>query len=293
MHRRRACRVSYANIFALLVPARILRDRLPLTESNMARAERILWYLNVAAIAALLGRIVFCNLHRRYPWSFRYWLGQMVANAFLLAVPLNTDAYFYLYMAAQSLSMTLSIFVVQELYRVSLAAHPGLSVFGRRSMFIILGIAALCALAGVGVDLTILPGQYWRVNRFLVLDRTIEFIVLVFLFFIGAFLLWFPVTIRRNMAIYIAGFMAYHGSQASAILAHNLLPQEFAQATSVTALALSLLSLLIWLIGLRKEREAPATVAGHGWNPAAAARLTVQLDQINVALAKFIKTSAS
>jgi len=83
-----------------------------------------------------------------------------------LAIPLNTNTYFYVYVAAQALALTLSVFVVQELYGVALAAHPGLSVFGRRSMLTILGIAALCALAGVGVDLTTLPGQYWGLNRF-------------------------------------------------------------------------------------------------------------------------------
>ena len=253
----------------------------------MARAERILWYLNFAAMAALLARIIYCKLHRTYPWSFRFWLGLAVASGILMALPMNTDGYFHMYMVARGVSLILSIFVVQELYGVALAAHPGLSVFGRRSMLTILGIAAFCALAGVGVDFKILPGQYWGINRFLAVDRTVEFIILVFLVVIGVFLLWFPVKIRRNMAIYIAGFMGYHGSQTVAQLAHNLLPQKFAQATSVSAMAMVLLCLLIWLTALRKEREAPAIVAGHGWNPAVAVRLTVQLDQINMALAKF------
>jgi hypothetical protein len=257
----------------------------------MARAERILWYLNFAAMMALLVRIAICKLHRTYPWSFRFWVGQTVASGVLMALPLKTDAYFHVYMAAQALALILSIFVVQELYGAALAAHPGLSVFGRRSLLTILGIAAVCALAGVGVDLTTLPGQYWALNRFLALDRSVEFVILVFLLVIGIFLLWFPVRIHRNIAIYIAGFMVFHGSLAVTYLAHNLLPQRFAQATSIIALGMALLSVLIWLIGLRKERASPAIIAGHGWNPTVAVRLTVQLDQINMALAKFIKAS--
>lgn len=259
----------------------------------MARAERILWYLNVAAVFALLARVIFCSLHRRYPWFFRYWLGQLAVGGPLLAVPMRSDTYFFLYITVRVLSMILSIFVVQEMFRVALTAHPGLSVFGRRSMLTILGIAALCALAGVGIDLEILPGQYWRVNRFMAFDRTIEFIILVFLLAIGAFLLWFPVRIQKNIMIYVTGFIVYHGSVAATHLVHNLLPQRLAQTTSVSALAMSLLSLSIWIIGLREERAAATTVAGHSWNPAAAVRLTVQLDQINMALTKFIKTTPS
>lgn len=256
----------------------------------MASAERILWYLNFAAMILLLGRIIVCKLHRTYPWSFRYWLGQTVASGVLMAIPMRSDAYFYLFVVAQALSLILSIFVVQEVYRGALAAHPGLSVFGHRSMLTILVVATFCALAGVGVDLELLPGQYWRIKRFLAVDRTVEFVILVFLLAIGVFLLWFPVKIRKNLAIYISGFAVYHASRIVALLVQNLLPQSFAQTTSVGSLAAVLLCLLVWLIGLDNEQEAPATVAGHGWNPAAAARLTAQLDQINMALAKFIKT---
>src|SRR6185436_8884985 len=100
------------------------------------------------------------------------WLGQAAASAVLLAIPLNTNTYFYVYIAAQALALTLSVFVVQELYRVSLAAHPGLSVFGSRGMLTILGISAILAVAGLGVDVVVLPGQYWAINRFFALDRT-------------------------------------------------------------------------------------------------------------------------
>lgn len=74
----------------------------------MARAERILWYLNFAAMVVLLARIVFCKLHRTYPWSFRYWLAQAVASGVLMVIPLRSNAYFYLFAVAQALSLILS-----------------------------------------------------------------------------------------------------------------------------------------------------------------------------------------
>jgi hypothetical protein len=259
----------------------------------MARAERILWYCNFAATLVLLIRIVICRLHQIYPWTFRYWLGQAAATAVLLAIPLSNGAYFFAYVAAQSINLTLSVFVLQELYATALAAHPGLSVFGRRSMLAVLAAAGTLALAGLGVDSTVMAGQYWRIHRFLTLTRTVEFVILVFLLVISAFLLWFPVKIRRNVAVYIAGFFFYYVLQASVFLSHNLLPQKYSQAISMTSLIAALISLLIWLVGLRAESATPATVSGHGWNPLAAARLSVELNGINAALTRLVRKPAS
>jgi hypothetical protein len=259
----------------------------------MAPAETLLWQLNFLATLALLTRFLYSKLHRTYPILFLYWLSQAVADIVLFQIPLRSTVYLYVYSSAQIINLALSVLVVQELYRVALLAHQGISVFGRRGMLAVLGIAAILALAGSGIDSVVLPGQYPWIHLFMAVDRTLEFILLVFLLVISGFLLWFPVKIRRNIAVFITGFVLFYLLQSSAFLLNNLLPQTYSQSISVASLAAALLCLLVWLAGLRAEGASPVIVSGHGWNPAAAARLSVQLDGINAALTRFVRNSAS
>ena len=259
----------------------------------MARVETILWYLNFGATLGLLVRIVCCKLHRAYRVLFLYWLSQALADIVLFQIPPRSTMYGYVYFSSEVVNLVLSIFVVQELYRLALVEHPALSAFARHSMLAVLGIAGALAAAGTSLDSTVMPGQYWRIHRFMTLDRTVEFVILVFLLVISGFLLWFPVKVRRNVAVYITGFVLFYFSQSAAFLLNNLLPQHYSPSISAASLAAALLCLLIWLVGVRAEGESPVTVTGHGWNPAAAARLSVQLNEINTALARLVRSSAS
>ncbi|MSV36235.1 MAG: hypothetical protein EXQ47_11665 [Bryobacterales bacterium] len=128
----------------------------------MARAEKLLWYLNFLVTLALLARILYCKLQRTYPALFLYWLSQVV-DIILFQIPMQSRFYANVYYTAQVVNLGLSILVVQMLYRVALIGHPALSAFGRRSMLAVLGMAAIFALAGASVDSTMLPGQYWNI----------------------------------------------------------------------------------------------------------------------------------
>jgi len=259
----------------------------------MARAEQVLWYLNFLATLALLARILCCKLNRIYPFIFLYWLNQALADLLLFQIPMRTVIYRNVYFIAQFANLLLAVLVVQELYRLALAEHPALSIFGRRSMLLVLSITAVLAAAMAGLDSTVLPGQYAMIHRFMTVERTLEFMILVFFLAISGFLLWFPVKIRRNIAVYITGFVVFYFSHSFGVLLNNLLPQEFSPVISTGALVMAPLCLLIWLLGLRAEGESAATVAGHGWNPAEAARLSAQLNEINTVLTRFVRNSAS
>jgi hypothetical protein len=259
----------------------------------MAKAEQVLWYLNILLTVALLAGMLAYRLRRAYPWLFWYWLSQAAVGLTLLFIPLRSDLYANTYYFGQSLTLVLSVFAIHELFRLALAGHPGLSAFSRRGLLLVLGGAAILALAGMGLDVKVLPGHYSRVQRFLSLDRTVQFVLLMFLVSISGFLVWFPVRIRRNVAVYIAGFVLFFGSQSFALLLYNRLPRAFSKPVSVAALAFSLLCSLLWLLGMRRESEAARTVVGHGWNPVAAARLAAQLNGINTALARFARSAPS
>jgi len=256
----------------------------------MRGAERILWYLNFAATLLLLARLFTSKLTGTYRWLFLYWSAQVMEDLVLFRIPVQNILYEYCYYATQSINLALAVFVVLDLYRTAFAAHPGLAAFGRRSMLTVLGAASLLAAAGMGVDSTILPGQFPLVHRFLAVMRSAELVILLFLLAMSVFLLWFGVKIRRNVGVYITGFVVFYFSQSFVLLAGNLLPRSFYRTASELSLAGALFSLLIWLIGLRSEDASSAAVIVPRADTASATRLALQLDEINAALARFVRS---
>ena len=251
--------------------------------------EQALWYLNFIATLALLVRLVQCKLFRTYRFLFRFWLMQAVTTLVLFAIPLRSTLYANAYYTTQMLSLILAICVVLELYQEGLARHPSLAAFGRASVLVLMASAAVVAAFGVMLDSTMQPGQYLIIHRFLTLERTLSLMVLVFLLLISAFLLWFPVQVKRNVVVYITGFVLFYFSRSAGLLAANLLPRAAYQPMSVVLLGFSLGCLLLWSVGLRKEGEDQTTVTGNPGHAPALARLSTQLDEINAALVRFVR----
>jgi len=253
----------------------------------MFGAERILFYLNFIAELVLLGRLIRFRLHRTYQSLFLYWLVQAVTTLVILPVPMRTYLYLYMYWGAQSIYLLMAVFVVQDLYRIALQEHPAVASFGRQSVIAAMVLAAIVALSGIQLDSTILPGHYPAIQRFLTFERTLDFVLLIFLLLVSGFLLWFPIKVRRNIIVYISGFVLYHSSRSFGVLLINLRPQGSTAAISTVLLGLTLLCLLIWIVEIRPEGERITTTLGYRSDPQVMQRHSSQLDAINAALARF------
>jgi hypothetical protein len=250
----------------------------------MSVAERALFYLNIAAELVLLWRLVHAKLYRTYSPLFCYWAVQVLESAALMAVPLDSRRYMHLYWGAQTVNVLMAVFVVQDLYRMALLAHPAVASFARRSVLAALAIAAAVALSGIRLDFT-LPGQY---HRFLTFERSMNFLTLLFLLIVSALLLWFPIRVRRNIVVYISGFVLFSAARSFGILVSNLRPQD-TRLISTVLLGVTLLCLLIWIVGIEPEGELVTATPGYRRNPETMQRLSHQLDSINAALTRFVR----
>ena len=108
-----------------------------------------------------------------------------------------------------------------------------------------------------------------------------NFVILIFLLLISILLLWFPIKVRRNIVVYISGFVLFAASRSFGLLLSNLLPQEATVTVSTILLALTLVCLLIWIVGIRPEGERVTATPGYRRDPEAMQRLSRQLDAIN------------
>jgi hypothetical protein len=254
----------------------------------MAGAERVLFYLNFIAQLTLLYRLLHFKLYRVYLSLFLYWLFQAIPSVALMAIPIYSREYTYVYWGAQTINVLMAVFVVQDLYRIALLETPAVASFGRRTVLVVMAIAAVAALPGIRLDFTILPGQYVNVHRFLTFERSMNFLTLLFLLIVSALLLWFPIRVRRNMVMYILGFVLFSASRAFGLLFYNLHPRD-SRMISTILLGLTLLSMLIWILGIQPEGELATATPGYRRNPATMLRLSHQLDSINAALTRLVR----
>ncbi|MDP9115301.1 MAG: hypothetical protein M3O20_16680 [Acidobacteriota bacterium] len=214
---------------------------------------------------------------------------QPIESLVLLTAGRQTWVYVYLYWGAQTLNIFLALYVVQDLFHIILAEHAAIASFGRRIMLGAMALAGGIAVAGITLDARVLPGHFHTVQRFATFERSMNSVILIFLLLISILLLWFPIKVRKNIAVYFAGFVLFAASRSFGLLLANLLPQSAVYTVSTVLLGLTLLCLLFWTMGIRPEGEDFTTTPGHRRDPQASERLSRKLDAINATLARVVR----
>jgi hypothetical protein len=248
--------------------------------------QLLLFYLQIGATTALLFRLYWSGLSGTYKALTAYFSIQLAEFIILALVRSHGTLYAYAYFAGQCLKLIVGVAVVLELYRVALAQQPSLSRYGRQTVGFVLGAAALLAVCGLMLASSVPTGQSQIVHDFLSFERTMNAALLFFLLLISLFLLWFPVRLKRNVALYIGGFLIYSVARSFGLLFVNILPMRFTVPLGTGMLVVSGACLIGWVLALRREGEEATTVVGHRWNQAAIGHLTDQLDSINSSLAR-------
>lgn len=245
--------------------------------------------LNIAAAAALVIRLAWTGLFRTYPFLFLYMIVDIVETGAGLWIQNNKKRYGEVYMAGQAVKMILVVFVILRLYRLALAGHPALARFGRRAVSYVLAGAAVVAAGGLIIHPAIPPRRSPIMFRFLSFEQTMDAWMLIFLILLSLFTVWFPVRLKRNVTVYIVGFMIYFLSRTSGLLLTNVMPERFTHPIAVVMLCVSFLCLTAWAVGLSPAGEHSTAMVGHRWNPRAIAGLTRQLDSINASLERLVE----
>ncbi|PYT15118.1 MAG: hypothetical protein DMG59_15085 [Acidobacteria bacterium] len=248
--------------------------------------EQAIWYLNILATIAVLISLYRNGLYRNYRRLYIYLLVDTLQSSLGALFQSRRKLYAQIYMTGQAMKLIIAVFVVLELYWLALAGHPALARFGRKTVRYLLPAAGVIALAGLLVDPSAPPGRSPVLHQFFSIEHTMDTWLLVFLTLICLFMAWFPVRLRRNVALYIGGFFLYFFARFSGVLLTKILPASFTHPLSAAMLSISFLCLIVWLFALRRQGEETTTVIGHRWNPARMERLTGQLEAINASLSR-------
>src|SRR6266436_2634127 len=184
--------------------------------------EQAIWYLGMAATAALMVCLWLNGLFRIYRRLFLYMSIDLLHSILALLLQSNPNVYARVYFTFRTLTIVVAVFVVSELYSLVLADHPALAAFGQKVVAGILALAGVIAVSGLVMDYSTTPVRYPILKGFRVFERTMDAWIAIFLLLIACFMVWFPVRMKRNVALYIGGFVAWYLARSSMLLFINL-----------------------------------------------------------------------
>jgi len=250
----------------------------------MDLADLIRWsgYATSAAEALLLAQLACFGLTRRYFWLTAFVLTGVLQDAFAISATPRSLRYAYDYYGGQAAKLVFAVALSIQLWQLALGAYPALARFGRRVLIYLLIGSVLVAAAALAFEPArsgiheFAPFPHYF-NAF---EGSVDIMTVVFWMAATAFLLWYPVEVSRNVAVFMGGFVFYALQRRVMLFLLNAYPDSSGVLSAMT-LIFQLCCLILWIATVRRKGETLKTVTGHRWNPAEAKRLLRQLDEIN------------
>ena len=207
-----------------------------------------------------------------------------------MALAHDLALYRVVWIGLRVVAWALSLWMVYALLDAILGKYPGVLRFSKGLLNFSLLIALLIPLATVRAEygasaLASSPSSIYRAVGFtLVLERAISMAAVLVLIATLGFILWFPVQMPRNLAVFSVGFVVYFSFLTALLLLMNL------SSLPVARIVGDLLSLapsccyVYWLTFLSAEGESVPVRMGHSWHTSDQERLIGRLEAMNSAL---------
>jgi hypothetical protein len=246
--------------------------------------DRLFWLAQIGLQALVVLKLYRHKLHRVYSVFFIYLLFTTAQNLLLLQIAPRSKAYTSVWLISMPVAWVLSILIVLELSSLVLRDYQGLLTFGRRALALFLAASFLIAFASLYPDLQRMDGTYPVVAGFLAVQRALTSSLAVFLVLLTAFLLFFPIPLRWNLAVYALVYFIYFAATSAGIFLRNVFGPEVTRSINTGLTAVGALSLLLWLILLTAKGEKRETVVGPRWSAEREKPMLEQLNAVNAAL---------
>jgi hypothetical protein len=188
----------------------------------------------------------------------------------------------------------LSLSMVYALLNAVLVTFPGVLRFSRRLLNVTLVVVGVLGLLTANLDSSV-SGSSGFLSNFvdpigravratLDVERAISSVALLMLIIVLTFILWFPVPLPKNLAMFSFGFVVYFAAKTGLLLTRGLWSRESFHIVSDTV-PFILAGCYAYLIVFITERgEATPVRLGHSWQAQEQDRLLAQLESMNAAL---------
>lgn len=250
--------------------------------------------VNDVLCLVLVVRLLSLKLHRVYRVFCAFLCIQLLSSLIYLLEkelgPGRHPDYRLTWIPLQIALLILSLWMVYALLRDVLAGLPGILRFSRNllnAIFLVsLGFALWSARAEYGVSkaLSFATPLGHMVGVMLVLNRATCTAAVIALMAILCFILWFPVVMPKNLAIFSIGFAIYFSATATSWLTWSLGSSTNLRIFDDIAMFILTLCYAYWAIFISREGERLPVRMGHSWHVAQQQLLIGQLESMNASL---------
>ncbi len=244
----------------------------------------------------LIVKLIALKLHTTYRVFCAFLLFQIVSESVAIIEKFTALDQILDYRVTWLLmrlgSWSLTIWIVYALLRDILRNLPGILRVSHAVLNVVFPLALLLALVTAAPEYTAsgaarqpAPIDY-AVMVALILERLVTTIALLVLLLMLTFILWFPVVLPRNLAVFSIGISIYFTAKSALILAHHFLPHKN-NAFMDNGVALILcICLAFWITFLNTKGERAPVIVGHSWRSSRQSKLLGDLEHINAVLVR-------
>ncbi len=257
---------------------------------NWTRTAQVL--SDVLSICLVL-RLLFLRLHSVYRVFCVFLvydlLSSLVAYYEFFAQDPLLD-YRVTWMVMRFIAWVLSLWMVYAFVSAVLHSVPAILKFSRKLLNyvlpIVIGLAALSFRPEyVASGLSAMPGPIdHALGITIVMERVIATIALLVFAAILAFVLWFPVQMPRNLAVFSIGLVVYFGAEMALLLARSYFSHGGLEVVGNAISFVLSACYLYWGVFIRADGETVPVRMGHSWRKDEQQRLIGRLEALNTAL---------
>jgi hypothetical protein len=199
------------------------------------------------------------------------------------------------WMSFKVIGWILSLWIVYSLLSAILQTFPGILRISRMLLNAIFSLALVLALLTIKPEYLAAGAEKFAdpIDRMLivwyVLDRVISMTAILVLLAILVFILWFPVQMPKNLAVFSVGLVIYFGAKTALWLLRTYMSHKKVSHESVSLVTTTISFVLsacfaYWIVFITPKGQTTEVRIGHSWRTDEQDRLLGQLESMNAAL---------
>ena len=256
---------------------------------SLPLVERSLWLLHLILSGVLAARFFQLKLARTYRFFVAYLLFDTLRSILSWSFSPGSLVYRNIWRITQPIIWLLFVLVVLELCSLVFREYRGIQALGRWAIYG--SLAASVCLSTI----TLVPAWMhskdpaFSLQRFLMVERGIDFGLVLLLLLILGFLVLFPIQLSRNVIIHSVLYSIFFMSGSMSILLVNVTGSRISIVVSSWLMGISTACLIAWLTLITRAGEVKMMAIRKPLVTASEDRLIEQLANINATLLRASK----
>lgn len=245
--------------------------------------ERALWFLGLILSAVLCFRLITLKLARAYKFFFCYLVFNTGRSLVMWPLSWSSPVYVTIWNWTEPVVWVLYVLVVLELCGLAFKEYRGIQALGRWTIYGSLGVALFFSTLSLVPTWVGSKSPAFSTQRFLMVERGIDFCLVLLLLIVLASLVLFPIRLTKNVTLHAILYSAYFTSNSIGIFIVNMTGSRILDIVSCCLMGVQAVCLTSWVALLSREGETKTMVI----RPPVAAdeeRLVEQLASINATL---------